>query len=157
MTLEPELTIERDVLALDTAAKRALIEKELRDNPNRSDRAIAGAVGNKIDHKTVGAARERLGLGDLVASSSARVIDIVAPRACPPPPGVADAPKYDPFDPKEGDMVIPHQPAIAVYENTSGAVVIIQAASDYQGEDPIILVRPENLDALIVRLRKFLP
>jgi hypothetical protein len=33
----------------------------------------------------------------------------------------------------------------------------MDAASDYQGEDPIILVRPENLDTLIARLQKFLP
>jgi hypothetical protein len=49
-------------LPLDTAAKRALIESELRKDPNRSDHKIAEAVGHRIDHKTVGAARKRLGI-----------------------------------------------------------------------------------------------
>jgi hypothetical protein len=55
--------------ALDTAAKRALIEAELRKDPNRSDRKIADAVGHKIDHKTVGAARERLGIASPLGNS----------------------------------------------------------------------------------------
>ncbi len=42
---------------LDTAAKRALIETELRADPSRSDRKIAEAIGHGICHKTVGAAR----------------------------------------------------------------------------------------------------
>jgi hypothetical protein len=176
-------------LPLDTAGKRALVEAELRKDAGRSDREIARTVG--VDHKTVGAARERLGIAsplgnspstaterrnmliagckdfdrmhppetaeEAVDNAIAKRVVSLAPGQCPPPPGVVNKPKYDPFDPNEGDMVIPHQPAIAVYENTSGAVVIIQAATDYQGEDPIILVRPENLDALIVSLRKFLP
>jgi hypothetical protein len=179
---------------LDTAAKRALIESELRKDPNRSDREIARIVG--ADHKTVGSRRAKLGIASPLGNSpptpteqrhmliegakdfnklyppGPSEIDATAEEAvdnaiaksvvrlgmkCPPPPGVVDEPKYDPFDPKDGDMVIPHQPAIAVYENTSGAVVIIQAASAYDTEDPIIMVRPENLDALIVSLRKFLP
>lgn len=43
---------------LDTAAKRTLIEAELREQPEVSDRAIAGGLG--VDHKTVGAVREGL-------------------------------------------------------------------------------------------------
>jgi hypothetical protein len=52
-------TIERTTeteLPLDTAAKRALIESELRKDSSRSDREIARIVG--CDHKTVGSARE---------------------------------------------------------------------------------------------------
>ena len=136
-------------LPLDTAAKRVRIETELRKDAGRSDREIARVIG--CDHKTVGAARERLGIAlPLVGSISPPI----SPRACPPPPGVVDKPKYDPFDPTEGDMVIPHQPAIAVYENTAGAVVIIQHSSDPCEEDPIIMVRPEHVETLIARLRK---
>jgi hypothetical protein len=131
------------------ATKRALIEAELRKDAGRSDHEIGRVC--RVDHKTVGAARKRLGI------VAGRISPPISPRQCPPPPGVVDEPKYDPFDPKEGDMVIAHQPAVAVYENTSGAIVIIQATADYRGEDSIILVRPENLDALIVALRKFLP
>jgi hypothetical protein len=176
-------------LPLDTAAKRALIESELRKDSNRSNREI-GRVCD-VDHKTVSSRRRALGIAEPLGNSpptpterrhmliegckdfdrmhspetaeeavdnaiAKRVVSL-APGQCPPPPGVVDEPKYDPFDPKEGDMVIAHQPAVAVYENTSGAIVIIQATADYRGEDSIILVRPENLDALIVALRKFLP
>jgi hypothetical protein len=62
MDHEPELAIDRDVPKLDTAGKRALIEKELRENPQRSNHAIARAVGHDICHKTVGAHRTRLGI-----------------------------------------------------------------------------------------------
>jgi hypothetical protein len=176
LDLEPQMK-------LDTAGKRALIEQELQKNPQRSDREIARDVG--CDHKTVASVRGKIspdeptptefrsmlieGTKDFdnkfpqetaeeaVDNAIAKGVVSLAPGKCPPPPGVVDEPRYDPFDPKDGDIVVPHQPAIAVYENTSGAVVIIQAASDYQGEDPIILVRPENIDALIVSLRKFLP
>lgn len=154
MDHEPELTLERDALnlpPLDTAAKRALIEAELRKDPGRSDRRIAEVLGKKICHKTVGAHRERLGIATPLGSS---ISPPISPTASPAP---AVEPKFDPFDPKEGVMVVPHQPAIAVYENTQGAIVICQCASAYDEEDPIILVRPENVDALIVRLRDLLP
>jgi hypothetical protein len=134
--------------AIDTATKRELIETELRTDPNRSDRKIASVVG--CDHKTVGAARDRMGIATPLAGN-------ISPSISPLPPAMVKEPEYDPFDPKSEDLVIPHQPAIAVYENTSGAVVIIQCASQYDEMDPVILVRPENLDALIVSLRKFLP
>ena len=154
-------------LPLDTAGKRALIEKELRENPQRSDRAIAAAVGNGICHKTVGAARERLGIASPLGNSAeqprtaAEAIARAAagekvnfPTICPPPPGVVDEPKWDPFAPDSEDMVIHHQPAIAVYENTVGAVVIRQVSDDPDERDPVIQVRPEHVEKLIARLRK---
>jgi hypothetical protein len=67
MTLEPELAIERDVPQLDTAAKRALIEKELRNAASRSDREIARIVG--CDHKTVAARRREMGIADPLGNS----------------------------------------------------------------------------------------
>jgi hypothetical protein len=138
--------------AIDTATKRSLIEAELRKDPSRSDRKIAEAVGHGICHKTVGSARERLGIAIPLAGS---ISPSISPTACPPPPGVVDKPpKYDPFDPKEGDMVIPHQPAIAVYENTVGAIVICQCATAYDEDDPIIQVRPEHVEKLIASIRK---
>lgn len=45
---------------LSTTEKRNRIDVELRTDPNRSDREIARVIG--CDHKTVGAARERLGI-----------------------------------------------------------------------------------------------
>jgi hypothetical protein len=56
-------------LPLDTAAKRALIESELRKDSSRSDREIARIVG--CDHKTVGTARERLGIDSPLGNSAA--------------------------------------------------------------------------------------
>jgi N6-adenosine-specific RNA methylase IME4/ParB-like chromosome segregation protein Spo0J len=43
---------------LDQQQKRALVEEQLRDTPERSNRQIAAALG--VDGKTVGTARERL-------------------------------------------------------------------------------------------------
>jgi hypothetical protein len=43
---------------LDRAAKQALIEAELKDRPERSNRQVAAELG--VDDKTVGAVRERL-------------------------------------------------------------------------------------------------
>jgi hypothetical protein len=150
---------------VEMPTKRELIEDELRINSNRSDREIARIVG--CDHKTVGTARERLGIAAPLGNS---------PTASPPnspatdislagatdlaktmmaaiinkPPAV---PEWDPFEAGSEEMVIPHQPAIAVYENTAGSLVIRQACSAYDQEDPIILVRPEHVEKLIARLR----
>lgn len=49
-----------EVEELSTAEKRNRIDAELRNDPKRSDREIGRIVG--VDHKTVGAARERLGI-----------------------------------------------------------------------------------------------
>jgi hypothetical protein len=62
LDLEPQMKF-------DTAGKRALIENELRENPQRSDREIARVVGHGVDHKTVGAARERLGIATPLGNS----------------------------------------------------------------------------------------
>jgi hypothetical protein len=62
-------TIEKTAseLPLDTAAKRGLIESELRKDAGRSDREIARVVS--CDHKTVGAARDRLGIASPLGNS----------------------------------------------------------------------------------------
>jgi len=152
MTLEAELTDARNVLG--STAKRELIETELRKDAGRSDREIARIVG--CDHKTVGCARARLRLPSPLGNSGAPIPTEFRSSVvkCPPPPSVVDEPEYDPFDPRDGDVVIPHQPAIAVYENTSGAVVIRQEMSAREDEDPVILVRPEHVEKLVARLRQ---
>jgi hypothetical protein len=67
-------------LPLDTATKRERIEAELRVGSDRSDREIARIVG--CDHKTVGAARERLGiispLGNSIAPSEVQSSEVDA-------------------------------------------------------------------------------
>jgi hypothetical protein len=152
-------------------SKRDLVEAALRADAARSDREIARQVG--CDHKTVGSARERLGIASPLGNSNSpapstapedfdhqhkvdaavQLVHNMQGSKCPPPPGVVDEPKYDPFAPDSEDMVIPHQPAIAVYENTVGAVVIRQVATVYDEEDPVIQVRPEHVEKLIARLR----
>jgi hypothetical protein len=151
-------------LPLDTAAKRALIEAELRKDPSRSDRKIADAVGHKIDHKTVGAARERVGIASPLGNSVAdRMIadgnigDGVAARPDLTVKAVVAEPEEDHFLPECADLVIPSQPATAVYTNRYDQIVIRQEASGYDDEDKFIYICPHHLDALIVRLRKFLP
>ena len=52
---------------IDTAAKRVRIESELQKGAGRSDREIARIVG--CDHKTVGSARDRLGIASPLGNS----------------------------------------------------------------------------------------
>jgi hypothetical protein len=175
-------TVENE-LPLDTAAKRALIESELRENPQRSDRAIAQAVGHGVCHKTVGAARERLGIASPLGNSAApKTREQLLLETLPPDIDVnslafnADRAKVDAiaaaetireklglnqeenhFLPESESLVLPSQPAIAVYTNRYNQVVIRQEASGYQDEDFFVYICPQHLDALIVRLRTFLP
>jgi hypothetical protein len=154
-------------LPLDAAAKRALIETELGKDAGRSDREIARTIG--CDHKTVGAARERLGLasplgnlaepkttGEAIARAAGGE-NINWPKVCPPPPGVIDEPEENYFLPESESLVLPSQPAIAVYTNRYDQIVIRQEANGYGDEDKFVFICPQHLDTLIVRLRKFVP
>jgi hypothetical protein len=76
---------------------------------------------------------------------------------CPPPPGVIDEPEENYFLPESDSLVLPSQPAIAVYTNRYEQIVIRQEASAFQDEDHFVYICPQHLDTLIVRLRKFLP
>jgi hypothetical protein len=171
-----------------TTVKRALIESELRKDGSRSDREIARVVG--CDHKTVGAARERLGIASPLGNSlpltptehrqmlinAGEAFDAKYPNETPEqvvdrmiaegklsyatagagggdPPLVPKEPEFDPFESGAAEMVIPHQPAIAVYENPFGAVVIRQERLAGDDDDPVIIVRPEHVEKLIARLR----
>jgi hypothetical protein len=141
-------------MSTGTAAKRTAIDAELRNDPNRSDREIARIVG--CDHKTVGA--RRADMRSISPPSSPNAPSLVIDAAPSIARGLVSLPseeelqeRYDPFAPGSEDLVIPHQPAIAVYENTSGAVVIRQAGDN---DDVVILVRPEQVDRLAKRLRE---
>jgi hypothetical protein len=65
--------------------------------------------------------------------------------------------KYGPDWSRAGDDVaVTHQPAIAVYENTQGAIVIRQ--EDPLGDDDdTIIVQVPNLAALISKLSEYIP
>ncbi|WP_331373791.1 hypothetical protein [Sinorhizobium chiapasense] len=52
------------------------------------------------------------------------------------------------------DIVVERQAAIAVYENTTGDVVIRQEGR-YDDEDKCICVRPDNVKALVDALSKW--
>lgn len=70
MNLQSEPSTEGNVLTgLSNAAKRDLIAAELRKDAGRSDREIARTVGHGIDHKTVAATRERLGIATPLGNS----------------------------------------------------------------------------------------
>jgi hypothetical protein len=146
------------------ATKRERIETELRNDAGRSDREIARMVG--CDHKTVGAHRERMGIATPLAAD---ISPPISPTATNPAqstsPLLATAAKPEPEEPEENhflpeseSLVLPSQPAIAVYTNRYNQVVIRQEATGPdQDEDYFVFVCPQHLDALIVRLRKYLP
>jgi len=166
-----------EVAELSTAEKRNRIEVELFDNPNRSDREIGRVVG--VDHKTVGAARERLGIASPLGNSQpelspreqllrktlpsdidpdspafqadlAKIDRIADAEAAREVLGMND--EEDHFEPGNDAIAVPGQPALAVYRNRYGSLVIRQEAA-YPNDDPAIYVRPENVEMLIAKLR----
>jgi hypothetical protein len=162
MTHEPELAIERDAPTLDTAAKRALIESELRKDASRSDREIARAVGNGICHKTVGAARERLGLANSPvgnAEASQPVTNRHGVTLSPELFPILNAAKrtgekkFNPFDPDDDCLVAPERLGLACFVNTRDNVVIANG-NVRDGIDEMVQIHPADLDGLILRLRE---
>jgi hypothetical protein len=141
--------------------KRELIDDALQTNANRSDREIAREIG--VDHKTVGAARARLGLPSPLGNSppvspgkemsrgeaTDKAMAMIASLTKPPAP-----PEWDPFEPDSEVLVVPAQPAIAVYENTAGSITIRQPSSVSDEDDELVTVRAEHVEKLIARLRK---
>jgi hypothetical protein len=126
--------------AIDGATKCALIESELRANSARSDREIARIVG--CDHKTVAKVRARL------------VPDPFPPVSPWKPEVPTKEPEFDPFDKDGEDMVVKHQPAIAIYLNPWDAVVIRQRSDG--NDDPCIFICEEHLPAVISKLSEML-
>jgi hypothetical protein len=61
--------------------------------------------------------------------------------------------KFDWADDK--DIIVRAQPALAIYENPNGHVVIRQEAREYEDEDPFITIAPEYLDRVITRLVEY--
>lgn len=140
-------------------SKRDLIEAALHADPTKSDRAIAKTLG--VDHKTVGTARARLGIASplgnsppadiSLASATDKAMTMIANLAKPAAPVV---PEWDPFEPESEALVVPPQPAIAVYPNQMGTVTIRQPSDEYGEEDELIVIRPEYVEKLVARLRK---
>ena len=52
-------------------------------------------------------------------------------------------------DPK---LVVRTQPAIWVYENPAGAVVIRMESLDSAEDDSFVFIRPENVDAVVAQM-----
>jgi hypothetical protein len=65
---------------------------------------------------------------------------------------------YPDWDWLEGkaDICIPSQPAIAVYRNPDGHIVIRQEAAMHPDEDHWIYVQHENIELLIMKLQDML-
>lgn len=60
---------------------------------------------------------------------------------------------FDWHGPDATDVVVKHQPAVAVYRNTSEDVVIRQRA-DVPAEDQFVIVTVESIPALIAALQR---
>jgi hypothetical protein len=153
--------------AIDTATKRERIETELRADPNRSDREIARIVG--CDHKTVGAARDRMGIASPLGNSPPTPTEQrhMLIEGCKDfdkryPPGPADvkaaeeavdnaiakgvvklAPEEDPN--MQQYWHIPHQAGIECRALTNGGVEIWQEGQHGANEDVIIHVAAGNV------------
>lgn len=156
-------------LPLDTAAKRALIESELRKDANRSDRKIADAVGHGICHKTVGATRERLGLaytlenpGPSAPVDVVRTVAVALSKAGLDPSDPTLFPiltaaagrkekQFNPFDPKDDCLIAPERLGLACFVNTRNNVVIANG-NERDGIDEMVQVAPSDLATLIARL-----
>lgn len=59
------------------------------------------------------------------------------------------------LDPDED--ILGHQPRTSIYENVRGAIVIRQEAGPLEEDDAWVIIRPENIPALIAALRRHLP
>lgn len=55
------------------------------------------------------------------------------------------------------DLIVQCQPAICVYENMYGSVVILQEQQGHEDDDQCVMIRPENLSVIISALKKYLP
>jgi hypothetical protein len=68
MTMLDTVEAPTELPLVEQPTKRELVEEELRTNSNRSDREIGRICG--VDHKTVSAARVRLGIATPLAANS---------------------------------------------------------------------------------------
>jgi hypothetical protein len=141
-------------------SKRELVEAALRADPRKSDRAIAKPLN--VDHKTVGAARMRLGLvnspvGNAAASPSVtnRHGVTLSPELFP----ILNAAKrtgekkFNPFDPDDDCLVAPERLGLACFVNTRDNIVIANG-NVRDGIDEMVQINPVDLDGLISRLRE---
>jgi hypothetical protein len=103
----------------------------------------------KISYATAGQG----GVSDEVARTTGPVRNVMGRTQCPPPPGVVDEPEENHFYPESESLVVPGQPAIAVYTNRFNQIVIRQEAQMY-GEDIFVYICPQHLETLVARLRR---
>jgi hypothetical protein len=153
-------------LPLDQSpAERA--EAALREDPRRSDRQIAKAIG--VDHKTVGAARARLGLANSPvgnpAASPDKVVGLIAATLAkngldPSDPtlfpilmaaAIRKEPAFNPFDPKDDCLIATERLGLACFVNTRNNVVIANG-NERDGIDEMVQVSPLDIAVLISRL-----
>ena len=58
-----------------------------------------------------------------------------------------DAPDFD-WKPDDPSIIVKSQPALAVYQNPHGAIVVRQEGQYHPAEDQFVYVQPENAEAL---------
>jgi len=80
----------------------------------------------------------------------------IEPVAKTQPPSRPSTPEPARWGVDDPDVIIRSQPAMAVYENVYGAIVIRQEASLYEEDDPYVVVQQANLPALIATLKQYL-
>ena len=68
-------------------------------------------------------------------------------------PPIDDGPDWD-WGACRDDVVVPSQPAIAVYFNPRGECVMRQESQFHPDEDHFIYIQVENLDPLIAKLQR---
>src|ERR1700694_172610 len=156
-----ERTIEKPAAELplvELPTKRELIEDALRTDPKKSDRAIAKTLG--VDHKTVGAARARLGLVNSPAGNAGASQPVTSRHGVTLSPELVPilnaAPrtgekKFNPFDPADDCLIAPERLGLACFVNTRNNVVIANG-NVRDGIDEMVQVNPLDLAALIARL-----
>jgi len=156
-----------------TTSKRELIEATLREDPKKSDRAIAKALS--VDHKTVGSVRAQIGVGNSPSgnpSASPDPVSLIARTLAsngldPSDPALfpiltaaahRKEKEFNPFDPNPADpddlcLVAPERLGLACFVNTRNNVVIANG-NERDGIDEMVQVNPADLPTLISRLRE---
>jgi hypothetical protein len=79
----------------------------------------------------------------------------VEPKAYADTPAENDGVQPFSWEHDDEDIILEEQPRTAVYENRSGAVVILQESTGVYDDDQIVRIRPENVPALIKALKGY--
>ena len=141
-------------LPLDTAAKRALIRSELRQDAGRSDREIGRVCG--VDGKTVSAVRAKMvpsaeKIPQTPTPTEPRHMLIEACKDFDAKRVVTLVPKNDDSD-DHGEPLFRRQGEVYVHMNKFGELVILEKS--WPDEDHWICIPRQNVPVLIQRIQQ---